>query len=34
MELAKYHYNKALSLGQAPNPDLEKKLASGISAGK
>ncbi len=28
MELAKYHYNKALSLGQPPNPDLEKQLAA------
>jgi hypothetical protein len=28
MELAKYHYNKALSLGQPPNPELEKELAS------
>jgi len=27
LELARYHYNKALSLGQAGNPDLEKQLA-------
>jgi tetratricopeptide (TPR) repeat protein len=26
LELAKYHYNKALALGQQPNPDLEKQL--------
>jgi len=29
MELARYHYNKALALGQAPNADLEKQLNSG-----
>jgi tetratricopeptide (TPR) repeat protein len=29
MELARYHYNKALSLGQPPNPDLEKQLGGG-----
>jgi Tfp pilus assembly protein PilF len=27
LELAKYHYNKALALGQSPNPELEKQLA-------
>lgn len=27
LELARYHYNKALALGQAGNPDLEKQLA-------
>jgi Flp pilus assembly protein TadD len=26
VELAKYHYTKALALGQQPNPDLEKQL--------
>jgi Flp pilus assembly protein TadD len=26
LELAKYHYNKALALGQPANPDLEKML--------
>jgi tetratricopeptide (TPR) repeat protein len=26
MELAKYHYHKALTLGQPPNPELEKQL--------
>jgi tetratricopeptide (TPR) repeat protein len=29
IELAKFHYNKALSLGQPPNPDLEKRLEGG-----
>src|SRR6185312_5146513 len=33
MELAKYHYNKALSLGQPPNPELEKELASSNNSG-
>ncbi len=26
LELARYHYNKALALGQPPNPDLEKQI--------
>ncbi|HVK59841.1 MAG TPA: tetratricopeptide repeat protein, partial [Candidatus Kapabacteria bacterium] len=25
-ELARFHYNKALALGQPPNPDLEKQI--------
>jgi tetratricopeptide (TPR) repeat protein len=28
-ELAKYHYNKALTLGQPANPELEKQLSGG-----
>jgi Flp pilus assembly protein TadD len=28
VELAKFHYGKALALGHAPNPELEKQLNS------
>jgi hypothetical protein len=29
IELARYHYNKAVALGQPGNPDLEKMLNPG-----